>query len=126
MLIPKWELIWKCSRIMSLRSTHTRTSGGTSDTEVKELAVMPCAAPLASCTVTTVMPLANLPQMRRNCCFSIRERGGSGGWDIDVEFSTGDALNTSLPAKPLEPERAIVLVIPARRGGARQNVGIPT
>jgi len=60
-------------------STQTSTKGGVIDTEVNELAVMPWQAPVESSTVAIVIPLANLPQMRRNCCFSILDNDGSGG-----------------------------------------------
>ena len=40
-------------------------SGGSSDTDVKELAVMPCTLPGALSTVTTVTPVANWPRARR-------------------------------------------------------------
>ena len=85
---------------MAFRSTHTRTNGGVSETEVKELAVIPCKAPEASRTVTTVMPVANLPQIRRNCCFSIRDKAGAGRSGIVVEFTTADACKTSRATAP--------------------------
>ena len=40
-------------------------SGGSSDADVKELAVMPCTRPGALSTVTTVTPVANWPRARR-------------------------------------------------------------
>ena len=41
---------------------------GRSDTEQKELAVMPCTSPAAVLTVTTVMPEAKRPRAARNSC----------------------------------------------------------
>src|SRR6266403_3109312 len=46
--------------------TQTRISSGSSETEVKELAVMPCTRPGPRSTVTTVTPVANWPSARRN------------------------------------------------------------
>src|ERR1700676_1277692 len=46
--------------------TQIRISGGSSDTDVNELAVMPCTQPGARSAVTTVTPVANCPRARRN------------------------------------------------------------
>src|SRR5579863_5905603 len=45
---------------------HTSTSGGSSETDAKELAVMPCTFPGARSAVTTVTPVANWPRAWRN------------------------------------------------------------
>jgi hypothetical protein len=45
-------------------STQTSTSGGSSETEVKELAVMPWPNPPAR-AVSTVIPVANMPTASR-------------------------------------------------------------
>ena len=95
--------IFACPKVLQntrTMATQTSTSGGASDTEVKELAVIPCAAPEASRTVATVIPLANLPQIRRNCCFSILDIAGGVGLVIGVEFTTYGAL-TGSPRVPL-------------------------
>ena len=42
-----------------------RTSGGSSETEVTLLAVIPCTAPLGSTVVITVTPVANLDHASR-------------------------------------------------------------
>jgi hypothetical protein len=42
-----------------------RTSGGSQETDVKELAVRPCGAPSIPVTVVTVMPVAKAAQARR-------------------------------------------------------------
>src|ERR1017187_6606773 len=103
----------------ALRSTHTRTSGGVSETEVKELAVMPCEAPEASRTVTTVMPLANLPQMRRNCCCSVRDKAGSGGGGLVVEFTKADVIRTPAQHSPKGFASALALA-PVLSGRGRR------
>src|ERR1051325_9465600 len=46
--------------------------GGSSETEAKEFAVMPCTWPGSRSTVTTVTPVAKWPRARRN------SRAGSG------------------------------------------------
>ena len=40
---------------------HTSTSIGSSDTDEKELTVMPCMLPSSEATVTTVTPVGNEP-----------------------------------------------------------------
>ena len=42
------------------------TSGGDIDTDVNELIVNPCGAPLSSLAVATATPVANCPQACRN------------------------------------------------------------
>src|ERR1035437_9408989 len=49
-----------------LLSTQTRMSGGSSDTDVKELAVRPCASPAWLRIVTMATPVAKCPQAMRN------------------------------------------------------------
>ena len=59
------------------RSTQTSTSGGSSETEVKEFAVMPCG--LSPPTVTTVTPVAKAPNARRSSSVSVVvDRAASG------------------------------------------------
>ncbi|GAA1650755.1 hypothetical protein GCM10009790_34800 [Georgenia ruanii] len=48
------------------RSTETRTSGGSSDTERNELAVMPRTSPWGEVAVMTITPLAKRPSAVRN------------------------------------------------------------
>lgn len=43
-----------------------RMRGGSSDTELKLLAVTPTFSPLGAVAVMTVMPVAKLPSARRN------------------------------------------------------------
>ena len=52
-------MVTACPRQMS-------TSGGASETEVKELTVSPCGAPLESSTLAMVTPVAKRLQARRN------------------------------------------------------------
>src|SRR5437667_790447 len=47
-------------------STQTRISMGSSETEVKELAVMPWILPGSRSTVTTVTPVVKWPRALRN------------------------------------------------------------
>jgi hypothetical protein len=50
------------------------TKGGSSDTELKELAVNPTSAPLGARAVTMVTPVANMPKAVRN---SVLEKCGA-------------------------------------------------
>jgi hypothetical protein len=53
-------------------STDTRTSGGSSDTDVKAFAVIACtSAPSASAVVTTVTPVQKRPSVVRICAAEI-------------------------------------------------------
>src|SRR5438128_8126393 len=56
---------------------HTRTSGGSSDTDVNELAVKPRGEPSGWIVVTTVTPVTNAPSARRN---SARSKGCCAVW----------------------------------------------
>ena len=51
------------------RCEHTSTCGGSSDTDVKALAVMAWSTP-SSTVVTTVTPLANRPSAPRSTVWS--------------------------------------------------------
>src|SRR5712692_1826257 len=53
--------------IASRFSTHIKIRNGSSETEVKELAVIPRTEPGARSTVTTVIPVAKWPRAFRNC-----------------------------------------------------------
>jgi len=53
--------------------TQTRIRSGSSETEVKELAVMPCTTPGSRSTAITVTPVANAPVTRRNITGSREE-----------------------------------------------------
>src|SRR5450631_4005297 len=54
------------ARVRLPRSKQTRTSGGSSDSEVTALAVVPTGWPSASTDVTTVTPVAKRPIASRN------------------------------------------------------------
>ena len=56
---------------MVRRSIETRISGGSSDTDMKALAVIPCTSSPFS-AVMTVTPVANIP--------SVRRRATAGSW----------------------------------------------
>ena len=49
------------SWIRALRSMHTNTSGGSSDSDEKAVTVMPARWPSANFAVTTVTPAAKWP-----------------------------------------------------------------
>src|SRR5271165_2895448 len=65
MLTPKrrWVLRKESRRLSS--STQMETIGGSRETELKELAVMPWTWPGSRSTVTTVMPVGKCPITRR-------------------------------------------------------------
>src|SRR6266403_5432423 len=65
-LTPKRFFFWRRGRIFARWSTQTRMSMGSSETEVKELAVMPWILPGSRSTVTTVTPVENWPSALRN------------------------------------------------------------
>src|SRR4249919_1722513 len=54
-----------------LRSRLHSTIGGSSDTELKLLAVSPTSSPLTPRVVTTVTPVVNEPRALRNCLESM-------------------------------------------------------
>src|SRR6266581_7767135 len=66
-------------------------SGGSSDTDVKELAVMPCTRPGALSTVTTVTPVANWPRARRKSSEVSGAEDMGFSEDITGEEQTGEA-----------------------------------
>ena len=82
------------------RSIETSTSGGSSDTDMKALAVMPwTCSPLS--VVTTVTPVANIPSVRRSAT--------AGSSPLDVRpLGLGDLVERALPdpvrARPAEGE----------------------
>src|SRR5215217_3040576 len=51
---------------------QTRSNGGSSETEVKEFAVMPRGVPSSSRVVITVTPVTKVPKARRRAIGSIR------------------------------------------------------
>src|SRR6267154_6206814 len=53
-----------------------RTSGGSSDTELNELAVTPWYLPSSSVVVTTVTPVTKVPRTRRRSRLSNRRSSG--------------------------------------------------
>src|SRR6266446_4691591 len=65
-LTPKRFFFWSKGNIFAPWSTQTRISMGSSETEVKELAVMPWIFPGSRSTVTTVTPVVKWPSALRN------------------------------------------------------------
>src|SRR5881409_1774390 len=61
---------WSAGYMSFFRSTDTRTSGGSSDTDATELAVIPTGRPAGSRVVRTVTPVAKRPSSWRNCAGS--------------------------------------------------------
>ena len=59
------------------------TSGGASETELKELAVRPMKLPCASRAVTMVTPVANMPSASRNS--EVEKLGGRALGGVTVE-----------------------------------------
>ena len=68
-----------------------RISGGSSETELKLLAVMPQAAPAASVHVTTVTPVANRPRHWRKEILSLMVCAAWVGCSI---LTVGNMINT--------------------------------
>src|SRR6266550_2754435 len=65
-LTPKHFFFCSKGSIFARWSTQTRISMGSSETEVKELAVMPWILPGSRSTVTTVTPVVKCPRALRN------------------------------------------------------------
>src|SRR5258708_1241968 len=65
MLTAKCLALRKVFRLNALRSRQNDTKGGSSDTEAKELTVMPTNRPSGSQVVMTAMPVANQPSALR-------------------------------------------------------------
>ena len=58
-------------KVKSVRVTQTETSGGRSETAVKEFAVSPAGRPVAGSTaVSATTPVANKPSTSRKCLVS--------------------------------------------------------
>src|SRR5579862_7642106 len=57
----------KATAPLLLLERHHKSSGGSSDTELKEFAVMPTGSPSGRTAVITVTPVANSPNASRSC-----------------------------------------------------------
>src|SRR5580704_512989 len=57
----------KATAPLLLFDRHHKSSGGSSDTELKEFAVMPTGSPSGRTAVITVTPVANSPKASRSC-----------------------------------------------------------
>src|SRR5207248_7198853 len=66
MLTTKCVPSWKAGRLCAYSELLHSTKGGFSDTELKELAVMPCGVPSRSRVVMIVTPVAKEPSALRN------------------------------------------------------------
>lgn len=77
MFTAKCEARSNTSWLVERLSRLQRISAGSSDTELKLLAVIPTLRPLASAAVITVTPVAKLPRARRNARLS--KAGAIGG-----------------------------------------------
>src|SRR5260370_35308641 len=100
-LTPKRFFFWSKGRIFARRSTQTRISMGSSETEVKELAVMPWIFPGSRSTVTTVTPVVKWPSALRN------SNGVSRGVGI-FEVFEDTILRTGKAKRDMPPEIADV------------------
>lgn len=75
-------------QVLELRSAQKPTSGGSSDTDVKELTARPCGAP-PSIAATTTTPVANRPNAVRNAAGSTELSGMAVG-SSDIRNPPGD------------------------------------
>src|SRR6218665_2946517 len=105
-----------CARLHS-------TSGGSSDTELKELDVSPTNLPAALRAVTMVTPVANMPRASRDSRGGKlggggrEERGGGGG--VQEKGGKGGALGGSQAGRRAGRNAAIISAGPPKcRGGA--------
>src|SRR4029453_6820869 len=53
-------------KLCTVRASENSTSGGSSETEWKELTVVPCSRPSGASVVATTMPVGNTPRVLRN------------------------------------------------------------
>ena len=68
----------KAGRLRALLARLQSTIGGSRETELKLLAVMPTGVPSAAFVVTMVTPVANIPSARRK---SFGSKGGA-SWSM--------------------------------------------
>ena len=66
MLAEKWATVLYTSKAASERAGQNSTRGGSSDTEVNELAVIPTSPPSSLRAPITTMPVANMPNALRS------------------------------------------------------------
>jgi hypothetical protein len=64
-LIAKWVALTKALALAAFLYRQTSSSGGSSDTEVKLLTVIPAGSPSSLTQVTTVTPVAKQPNASR-------------------------------------------------------------
>jgi hypothetical protein len=68
MLAEKYRVVAYTSNARAERAGQNITSGGASDTEVNEFAVMPTSDPSSARAPTTAMPVAKVPKAWRRRC----------------------------------------------------------
>src|SRR5687768_8779576 len=123
-LTAKWFAEVRAAAHAAILWTQTSSSGGSSDTEVKLLAVIPNGRPCESKQVTTVTPVAKQPSASRRVRWSDPVRyslvwGLRGGSGIAALLATlGAAAKILLRGHDLAD-----LAHPAEIGGADARVG---
>src|SRR6266700_5493918 len=112
---------------MSLfRTTDTRTSGGSSDTEATELAVIPIGRPAGSRVVRTVTPVAKRPSSWRNCAGSTPDISVTTGLGQDARCKDSTRRD-DIPGRAhqkireVSPARQAAYDAAAERGPAHAN-----
>jgi hypothetical protein len=122
--MAKWLAASKMVRLGARVARPHSTSGGRSDTDVKELIVNPAVRPSAQREVTTATPVGKAPSAQRNSCSSV----------IAVSAARGDpgGLSTQRsPAARAAPQvrklcfRIRFHVVVSRRGAALHNASAP-
>ena len=81
----KWPARWIRGQVLDVFAAQKSTSGGSSDTEVKEFAAIPTGSP-SSIAVMTVMPVAKCPRTDRKdapsgVTISVSEPCDEASWD---------------------------------------------
>src|SRR5271170_7968954 len=66
MCTTQWSADWNAARLREFRARLQSIIGGSSETELKLLAVTPTGVPSAAQAVTMVTPVAKAPSARRN------------------------------------------------------------
>src|SRR5580698_2586024 len=65
MLMPHSLACSQIAKLCTVRATENSTSGGSSDTELNELTVMPCSTPSEPRAVMMATPVGKVPSARR-------------------------------------------------------------
>src|SRR5581483_7173608 len=99
MFTAKWPLSRIAGQVVDVCAMQTRTSGGSRETDVNELAAMP-AGPFGPCPVTIVTPVAKCPRTVRKRALSMPSSTVSGGSGSGPDGSISDG---TLPGRPDGP-----------------------